>query len=105
MIGGIAATPGVQGSQGVATTLRLPSQPGASGLEGSGFSAALAEAARTAAATLQAGEAAAMAGVQGQLAPQRVVEQVLAAERTLQTVLAVRDKLVGAYLEINRMQI
>ena len=62
-------------------------------------------------ATLQAtdnasfGEAAGIAGIQGQMSPQRVVEQVLAAERTLQAAIAVRDKLVGAYLEINRMQI
>jgi len=104
MISGIGISATVT-SQGVAALLRPTGQARASGLEGQSFSAALVEAARTAAATLQAGEAAAMAGVQGQLSPQRVVEQVLAAERTLQTVIAVRDKLVGAYLEISRMQI
>lgn len=55
--------------------------------------------------TIQQGEAAAIAGVQGHLPLQTVVDKVMAAERTLQAALAVRDKAVGAYQEISRMQI
>lgn len=69
------------------------------------FSSTLANVIGSAVDTLRQGEAAGIAGIQGQLSPLRVVEQVLAAERTLQAAIAVRDKLVGAYLEINRMQI
>ncbi len=69
------------------------------------FSSTLASVVGSAVDTLRQGEAAGIAGIQGQMSPQRVVEQVLAAERTLQAAIAVRDKLVGAYLEINRMQI
>jgi flagellar hook-basal body complex protein FliE len=54
---------------------------------------------------VRSGEAAAVAGVQGSLPLQTVVERVMAAERTLQAALAVRDKAVGAYQEISRMQI
>lgn len=71
----------------------------------SDFAATLANVVSSAAETLRAGEAAGIAGIQGQLSPQRVIEQVLEAERTLQAAVAIRDKLVGAYLEINRMQI
>lgn len=54
---------------------------------------------------LRQGEVAAVAGIQGRLSAQTVVEQVLAAERTLQAGIAIRDKIVGAYLEVSRMQI
>lgn len=54
---------------------------------------------------LREGEAAAAAGITGQVPVAQVVDKVLAAERTLQTVVALRDKMVGAYLEITRMQI
>jgi flagellar hook-basal body complex protein FliE len=55
--------------------------------------------------TLRQGEQAAAAGIAGSLPLQQVVEQVLAAERTLQASIAVRDKVVGAYQEISRLQI
>jgi flagellar hook-basal body complex protein FliE len=54
---------------------------------------------------LRQGEAAAISGVVGEMPVQQAVEKVLEAERALQTAIAVRDKIVGAYLEISRMQI
>jgi flagellar hook-basal body complex protein FliE len=43
--------------------------------------------------------------MKGQASLQQVVQAVMMAEQTLQTVVAVRDKVVGAYQEISRMQI
>lgn len=69
------------------------------------FSSMLSTLAGSAVDTLKQGEAAALQGMQGTLPVQQVVDKVLTAERTLQTGLAIRDKLVGAFLEISRMQI
>lgn len=55
--------------------------------------------------TLKSAEGAAISGVQGKLSAQAVVDNVLSAERTLQTVIALRDKAVGAYLEVSKMAI
>ncbi len=71
----------------------------------SDFASLLGRLASDTAVSVQQGEAAAIAGVQGSLPLQTVVEKVMAAERTLQAALAVRDKAVGAYQEISRMQI
>lgn len=59
----------------------------------------------TVTAPLRNAETAAIAGIEGKLPVQSVVEAVMQAERGLQTAIAVRDKVVGAYLEISRMQI
>jgi flagellar hook-basal body complex protein FliE len=69
------------------------------------FAETLAAMANDALTTIKGGETAAMAGMQGKASLQQVVEAVMHAEQTLQTVVAVRDKVVGAYLEISRMQI
>jgi flagellar hook-basal body complex protein FliE len=50
-------------------------------------------------------EAAAIGGMQGQVPMQDVVIKVMEAERTFSAAMAIRDKAVGAYLEISRMQI
>ncbi len=50
-------------------------------------------------------ETAAVGGMQGQVPMQDVVMKVMEAERMFSTAMAVRDKAVGAYLEISRMQI
>jgi flagellar hook-basal body complex protein FliE len=50
-------------------------------------------------------EQAAVGGIQGQASAQDVVMKVMEAERTFATAMAIRDKAVGAYLEISRMQI
>jgi flagellar hook-basal body complex protein FliE len=50
-------------------------------------------------------EQAAVGGIQGQAPIQDVVMKVMEAERTFATAMAIRDKAVGAYLEISRMQI
>lgn len=72
---------------------------------GQGFAEVLAGLMRQTAANISQGEAAAVAGIEGRLDTYSVVQQVMAAERTLQAAIAIRDKAVGAYLEINRMQI
>lgn len=55
--------------------------------------------------TLQTGEATAIAGMQKKVPLQQVVEAMMQAEQSLHTAVVVRDKVVGAYLEISRMQI
>lgn len=69
------------------------------------FSSVLQDVIASAAASVRQGEAAAIGGIQGTVPVQQVVEQVLEAERTVQAAIAIRDKLVGAYLDITRMQI
>jgi flagellar hook-basal body complex protein FliE len=55
--------------------------------------------------SLKTGEATAISGIEGKASVQQVVEAVMKAQQTLQTVIAVRDKVVSAYQEINRMAI
>jgi flagellar hook-basal body complex protein FliE len=50
-------------------------------------------------------ETLAVSGMQGQVPMQDVVMKVMEAERAFSTAMAIRDKAVGAYLEISRMQI
>jgi flagellar hook-basal body complex protein FliE len=50
-------------------------------------------------------EAAAVGGITGQVPMQDVIMKVMEAERTFATAMAIRDKAVGAYLELSRMQI
>ena len=73
--------------------------------DGPDFASLLGRLASDTASAVRQGEVAALAGVQGSLPLQTVVEKVMAAERTLQAALAVRDKAVGAYQEVSRMQI
>lgn len=102
-------SPNVDRLGGAAAPLASPS-PAASGPSGAGaptsdFAQTLASMATDAVSTIKAGESTAMAGMKGQASLQQVVQAVMQAEQTLQTVVAVRDKVVGAYLEISRMQI
>lgn len=43
--------------------------------------------------------------LRGDVGPREVAEAVMSAEQSLQVAIAVRDKIVSAYLEINRMAI
>lgn len=69
------------------------------------FAQTLASMAVDAIGTVKTGEATAIAGMQGQAPLQQVVQAVMQADQALRTVVAVRDKVVGAYQEISRMQI
>ena len=69
------------------------------------FGAALTQAARDAASTVRMAETASVRGIAGDMPVQDVVSALMQAERTVQAALAVRDKLVGAFQEISRMQI
>lgn len=90
-----------------AFALRPPGQqPGtAVPADGASFSAVLSGLVSDGVATLGNAEAAAVAGIAGRMQTFAVIEQVMAAERTLQATIAIRDKAVGAYLELSRMQI
>ncbi len=83
----------------------LPLGAGATLATAAEFSSVLQDVIASATATVRQGEAAAIGGIQGTVPVQQVVEQVLEAERTVQAAIAIRDKLVGAYLDITRMQI
>ncbi len=69
------------------------------------FSSVLTQVATDAIDTMKRGEAAAIAGIEGKVPAQQAVAAVMEAERTLQAAIAIRDKTVGAFLEISRMQI
>jgi flagellar hook-basal body complex protein FliE len=55
--------------------------------------------------TIQNGEAAAIQGLTGAAPPFKVVEAVMEGQRTLQEGLSIRDKVVSAYQEIERLSI
>jgi flagellar hook-basal body complex protein FliE len=55
--------------------------------------------------SLRAGEQASLRALAGKADVAQVVQAISAAEVTLQTAVAVRDRVVGAYQEIIRMQI
>ena len=69
------------------------------------FGAMLSQMASNAANVVRNAEATSIAGIQGTATVQQVVESVMSAEQTLQGAVAIRDKVVGAYLELSRMQI
>jgi flagellar hook-basal body complex protein FliE len=83
----------------------VPSASSSAAAPQNDFAQTLASMAADAVSTIKAGESTAMAGMKGQASLQHVVQAVMQAEQTLHTVVAVRDKVVGAYLEISRMQI
>jgi flagellar hook-basal body complex protein FliE len=57
------------------------------------------------AASLKNAETMSASALEGKASVQQVVESVMAAERQFQTAIAIRDKIVSAYLELNRMQV
>ncbi len=69
------------------------------------FASVLRDELSSAVATLARAESKAVAGVLGKASVQEVVEAVTAAELTLQKVTAVRDRLIAAYQEIQRMPV
>ncbi len=78
---------------------------GSPGVPQNDFAQTLASMATDAIATVKNGEATAIAGMQGKAPLQQAVQAVMQADQALRTVVAVRDKVVGAYQEISRMQI
>jgi flagellar hook-basal body complex protein FliE len=69
------------------------------------FAKTMASMAADAISTVKTGETTAIAGMQGKAPLQQVVQAVMQADQALRTVVAVRDKVVGAYQEISRMQV
>jgi flagellar hook-basal body complex protein FliE len=70
-----------------------------------GFANALAELAQGTIDATRAAEAVSLATVTGEMSVQQVAASIMAAEQSLQTAIAIRDKVVAAYLEIQRMPI
>ena len=103
MISGLSSI--ISPSLGPAPALAVPRTGDPSSVPGTDFGGMLASVAASVGNTLRQAEDAAVAGIAGELSPQQVVTKVMAAEQTLQAAIAIRDKLVGAYLEISRMQI
>jgi flagellar hook-basal body complex protein FliE len=95
----------VNPASSVAPTGAAEAPSAAQSTGGADFGSILAGMGTDAVDTLKASEASALAGLQGKLSAQEVVQSIMSAEETLQTVLAIRDKVVGAYQEISRMQI
>lgn len=83
---------------GFSSALRPAQQPTQNTTPGSDFASNLLDVVKQA-------EQAAIGGIQGQVPMQDVVMKVMEAERSFATAMAIRDKAVGAYLEISRMQI
>ena len=69
------------------------------------FGSVMAQVTQNAVGKLKSAEATAISGMQGQASVQQVVQTVMDAQSSLQTAIAVRDKLVSAYQELNRMAI
>jgi flagellar hook-basal body complex protein FliE len=93
LLGGVTVKPAGAGPVG-------PSSADVSG----GFGSMMSSMIKEAIGAVQAGESAAIAGMQNKIPLQQVVEAVMQAEQSLHTAVVVRDKVVGAYLEISRMQ-
>jgi len=82
---------------------QIPVAPAAGGQPD--FGATLLEMMKGTAQSVTQAEAVALDGIQGRASVQQVVASVMQAEEAVQSMTAIRDKIVGAYLEISRMQI
>ncbi len=90
----------------LATTVKAGAAPAAAGAATApSFTDLLSQIISTGVTTIQAGETAAIQGLTGATSPFKVVEAVMDAQRTLQEGLSIRDKVVSAYQEIERMSI
>ena len=72
---------------------------------GQTFAGMLGDAAGRVADNLQQAEQLSVEGLQGKGDMRAVIDAVMTAEQSLQAAVAIRDKIVSAYLEVNRMQI
>lgn len=103
MIDPILSPPAVGGAE--MAPLRPAAPSAAAEAPGANFGAVLGDLFASTAGAIKQAETISVAGIKGQATVQQVVEAVMSAEQSLQSALAVRDKVVGAYLEISRMQI
>jgi flagellar hook-basal body complex protein FliE len=69
------------------------------------FGAVLTSFAQNTVSALQNGEQVSIDAIQGKASVQSAVMATMEAEQSLQAALAIRDKIVGAFLEISKMQI
>jgi flagellar hook-basal body complex protein FliE len=105
----IASPPTIGAPSGTGTAGIAPLRPAMptapAETAGADFAAMLGSLFTNTAGAVRQAETISVAGIKGQASVQQVVEAVMTAEQSLQGALAVRDKVVGAYLEISRMQI
>lgn len=107
MIQGLAALEKSGSSVALDGLANIPA-PGVGTVNGAietSFSQALAGVSENAIATLRGAESLSLQALQGEVDTREVVDAVMSAEQTLQAAIAIRDKIVSAYLEINRMSI
>ncbi|HWX51599.1 MAG TPA: flagellar hook-basal body complex protein FliE [Roseomonas sp.] len=78
---------------------------GASAAPGADFGTMVGDAARASLATLRNAEVTAARGVAGTADVQEVVQAAANAELTVQTMTQLRDKVVGAYMDVLRMAV
>lgn len=78
---------------------------GASATPAGDFGAMVGDAARASLATLRNAEVTAARGVAGTADVQEVVQAAANAELTVQTMTQLRDKVVGAYMDVLRMAV
>ena len=88
---------------GDAALLGNTAQPSAGA--GASFASMLSEAAGRVTDNLAQAEQLSVKALQGNGDMRAVVEAVMSAEQSLAAAVAIRDKIVSAYLEVNRMQI
>lgn len=90
--------------QPVSNALRAYGAAGAAPAGGD-FGALVGDAARASLATLRQAEVTAARGVAGTADVQEVVQAAASAELTVQTMTQLRDKVVGAYMDVLRMAV
>lgn len=81
------------------------SSSGAGGASGDGFSNLVTNSAQEAVNIVKNAEQVSAAGITGKASVTEVVSAVNSADMALQTVVAIRDKAIGAYQDIIKMQI
>jgi len=90
----------------LASTVKTGASPAAAtSATGPSFTEMLSQLISTGVNTIQAGETMAIQGLTGGAPAFKVVQAVMEAQRTLQEGLSIRDKVVSAYQEIERMSI
>jgi flagellar hook-basal body complex protein FliE len=107
MIQGLAAVEKSGSSLGLEGLANIQA-PGAGTVNGAvetSFSQALAGVSENAIASLRGAEGLSLQALQGGTDTREVVDAVMNAEQVLQAAIAIRDKIVSAYLEVNRMSI
>ena len=104
-IGALQLKPAIDGADAATGLFQGGAAPLAGTDIGTTFAEALSQAASKTVGTLQNAEQVSLQALKGDADTRQVVDAVMSAQQALQTAVAIRDKVVSAYLEINRMAI